>query len=163
MRLVVFTSFFYLFVKKIKINFLLASMKSLINCENPSIILFRTLVWLYDSRLYSKSSSKSQSLMVPKCEIFESSDFHYFYTISLSGLVTLVLKYKLVTFNFEGARHHLVFGVQAEHTCKELMRTLSMRISSLRACSVHANDQHGLKALFKFGIFMLMRSICVRS
>jgi hypothetical protein len=38
------------------------------------------------------------------------------------------------------------------------MRMLSMRISSLRACPVHASDpdayaQHGLKALFKFRIF----------
>jgi hypothetical protein len=45
---------------------------------------------------------------------------------------------------------------------------LSMRISSLRACSVHASvpdayAQHGLKALFKFGIFTLMLSIRIRN
>jgi hypothetical protein len=43
------------------------------------------------------------------------------------------------------------------------MRTLSMRISSLRACSVNASvpdayAQHSFKVLFKFGIFTLMLS-----
>jgi hypothetical protein len=33
---------------------------------------------------------------------------------------------------------HLVSGAHAEHTRKELMRMLSIRISSLRVCSVHA-------------------------
>jgi hypothetical protein len=51
---------------------------------------------------------------------------------------------------------------------QELMRMFSMRISSLLACSVHASvpdayAQHGLKALFKFGIFTLMLSIRVRN
>jgi hypothetical protein len=45
---------------------------------------------------------------------------------------------------------------------------LSMRMSSSRACSVHASvphayAQHSLKALFKFGIFTLMLSIRVRN
>ena len=44
------------------------------------------------------------------------------------------------------------------------MHTLSMRISSSRACSVQASvpdpyAKHGLKALFKFGIFTLKLSI----
>jgi hypothetical protein len=48
------------------------------------------------------------------------------------------------------------------------MRTLSMRISSLRACSVHASvpdayAQHGMKALLKFGFFTRMLSIRVRN
>ncbi len=48
------------------------------------------------------------------------------------------------------------------------MRMLSVRISSLRACSVHASlpdtyAQHGLKALFKFGIFLLMLSLRVKN
>ncbi len=48
------------------------------------------------------------------------------------------------------------------------MCTLSMRISSLRACSVHASDpdtyaHHGMKALLKFGFFMRMLSIRVRN
>ncbi len=55
------------------------------------------------------------------------------------------------------------------------MRTLSMRISFLRACSVlmlsscrvcsvsAAYAQHGLKALYEFGIFTLMLSIRVRN
>ena len=48
------------------------------------------------------------------------------------------------------------------------MRTLSMRISSLRACSVHASvpdayAQHGMKALLKFGFVTRMLSIRVRN
>ncbi len=48
------------------------------------------------------------------------------------------------------------------------MRTLSMHISSSRACSVHASvpdayAQYGLKALFKSGIFTHMLSIRVRN
>jgi hypothetical protein len=68
----------------------------------------------------------------------------------------------LIILIFRGARPHLLSDEQAEHTRKELMRTLSMRISSpLRACSVHASvpdvyAQHGLKILLKFGIFTLM-------
>ena len=66
--------------------------------------------------------------------------------------MTLGLKYKLIFLSFEGARPHLVSYAQAEHTRKGLMRTLSMRISSLRACSVNASvpdayAQHVLKGL----------------
>jgi hypothetical protein len=69
--------------------------------------------------------------------------------------MTLWLKYELIILSFGGARPHLVSDAQAEHTRKELMRTLSMRISSLLACSVHAPvpdayAQHGMKALLKF-------------
>ena len=69
---------------------------------------------------------------------------------------------------FEGAMLHLVSDAHAEHTRKELMRTLSMRISSLRACSVNASvpdayAQHSFKALFEFGIFTLMLSIRIRN
>ena len=67
-----------------------------------------------------------------------------------------------------GARPNLVSYAQAEHTRKGLMRTLSMRISSLRACSVNtsvpdAYAQHSFKALFEFGIFTLMLSIRIRN
>jgi hypothetical protein len=82
--------------------------------------------------------------------------------------MTLWLKYKLIILIFGGARPHLVSDAQAEHTRKELMRTLSMRIRSLRACSVHASvpdayAQHGMKALLKFGFFTRMLSIRVRN
>jgi hypothetical protein len=43
--------------------------------------------------------------------------------------------HKLIILNFEGAKPHLVFDAHAEHTRKELMRMLSMHISSLRVCS----------------------------
>jgi hypothetical protein len=53
---------------------------------------------------------------VPKCEIFDRSDFHIFTPESLSGLLTLGLKYKLVTLNFRGARHHLISDAYAERS-----------------------------------------------
>ncbi len=82
--------------------------------------------------------------------------------------MTLWLKILTYCFNFWGARPHLVFDAQAEHMRKELRHTLSMRISSLRTSSVHesipdAYAQHGLKVLFKVGIFTLMLSIRVRN
>jgi hypothetical protein len=45
---------------------------------------------------------------------------------------------------------HLVSDAHVEHTCKELMRMLSMRISYFRVCSAcapvpYAYAQHGLK------------------
>jgi hypothetical protein len=73
------------------------------------------------------------------------------------------LEYKLVTLTFGGARHQL------------LAHTLSTRISSCHARSVHASvpdahasvpythDQHVLTALFKFVIFTRMLSIHVRN
>jgi hypothetical protein len=72
-------------------------------------------------------------LKVPKCEIFHHSDFHYFYTIKPFCVDDFVVKILLYYFNFGGARPHLVSDAQAEHTRKELMRTISMHISSLRA------------------------------
>jgi hypothetical protein len=53
--------------------------------------------------------------------------------------MTLWLKYKLIILIFGGARPHLFSDAQAEHTHEELMLMLSMRISSLRACSAHAS------------------------
>ncbi len=105
---------------------------------------------------------------MPKCEIFDRSDFHYFYTIKPFWVDDFVFKVLTYYFNFGGARPHLVSDAQAEHTRKELMRTLSMRISSLRACSVHASGpdayaQHGMKALLKFGFFTRMLNIRVRN
>ncbi len=44
---------------------------------------------------------------------------------SLSGLVTLGLKYKLVTLTFGGARHHLISDAHAERAHQFLTRTLS--------------------------------------
>jgi hypothetical protein len=67
---------------------------------------------------------------VPKSEIFHHSDFHDFYTISLSREVTFGLKDKLVTLIFGGARHHLISDAQAERAHQFLTRPLSARISS---------------------------------
>ncbi len=82
--------------------------------------------------------------------------------------MTLWLKYLLIILIFGRARPHLISDAQAEHTRKELMRTLSIRISSLRACSVQtsvpdAYAQHGMKALLKFGFFTRMLSIRLRN
>jgi hypothetical protein len=66
-------------------------------------------------------------LKVPKSEIFDSSDFNDFYNIMSSWVGVILI--------FGGAKPYLVSDALAEHTRKELMRMLSMRISSLRACS----------------------------
>jgi hypothetical protein len=68
---------------------------------------------------------------VPKREIFDRSDFPDFYTIKSSWVGDLLVK--ILTFIiliFEGAMPHLVSDTHAEHTRKELIRILSMRISS---------------------------------
>jgi hypothetical protein len=63
---------------------------------------------------------------VPKCEIFDRSDFPYFYTIKsfwVGDLVVKILTYYLIS---EGAKTHFVSDAHAEHTHKELMRMLSV-------------------------------------
>jgi hypothetical protein len=45
---------------------------------------------------------------------------------SLSGLVTLGLKYKLVTLTFGGARHNLISDAQAQCMHQFLSRMISM-------------------------------------
>jgi hypothetical protein len=67
-------------------------------------------------------------LKVTKCEIFDRSDFPDFYTIKSSWVGDLVVK--IIILIFEGAKPHLVSDAHAEHTRKELIRMLSMRISS---------------------------------
>jgi hypothetical protein len=89
-------------------------------------------------------------LKVPKREIFDRSDFPDFYRIKSSWVGDLVVKNLLIILIFEEATLHLVFDAHAEHTRKELMRMLSMRISYLRVCSAcapvpYGNAQHGLK------------------
>ncbi len=96
------------------------------------------------------------------------SDFHDFYIINPFWVVTFGLKYKLVTLNFGGTRHHLISDAYAEHAHQSLTCTLSASFSSERARSVHASvpyahAQHALKALFKFGIFTLLLSIRIRN
>ncbi len=98
-------------------------------------------------------------LKVPKCEIFDRSDFPDFYTIKSSWVGDLVVKILTYYFLlFEGAKPHLVSDAHAKHTHKELMRMLSMCISSWRVCSAWF-----VGTSFKFGIFMLMLSICLRN
>jgi hypothetical protein len=58
---------------------------------------------------------------VPKCEIFDHSDFPDFYTIKSSWITDLVVKIFTCYLNFEGAKQHLVSGAYTEHTRKELM------------------------------------------
>jgi hypothetical protein len=60
-------------------------------------------------------------LKVPKREIFDRSDFPDFYTIKSSWVGDLVVK--ILTYYF-----NLVSDAHAEHTRKELMRMLSIRI-----------------------------------
>jgi len=65
---------------------------------------------------------------VPKREIFNRSNFPDFYAIKSSRVCDLVEKILTYYLIFEGAKPHLVSGAHAEHTHKELMRMLSMRI-----------------------------------
>jgi hypothetical protein len=118
--------------------------------------------------LCSRKPFLSHDLMMPKCEIFDSSAFHYFYTIKPFWVDDFVVKILTYYFNFLRIQaSFIVSDAQAGHMHKELMRMLSMRISSLCTCSVHASvpvpAQHGLKAFFKFGIFTLMLSMRVRN
>jgi hypothetical protein len=65
-------------------------------------------------------------LKVPKWEISDGSDFHDFYTAKPFWVVTLGLKYKLVTETFGGARHHLIADAHAQCTHQFLTRMISM-------------------------------------
>ena len=78
----------------------------------------------------TKNITENQPLKVPKCEIFDRSDFHDFCTINPFWVGDFGLKYKLVTLIQGGARHHLISGAHAEHAHQFLMRMLSARISS---------------------------------
>jgi hypothetical protein len=66
---------------------------------------------------------------VPKREIFDRSNFPDFYAIKSSWVGDLVVKMLTYFLIFEGAKPHLASGAHAEHTRKELLRMLSMRIS----------------------------------
>jgi hypothetical protein len=83
-------------------------------------------------------NAHTECLKVPKCEIFDRSDFHDFYTISslLYGRATLGFK-KNIFYKYLGA--HLgrmlslllkiaVLSKRAEHTHQELMGTLNIRV-----------------------------------
>jgi hypothetical protein len=61
-------------------------------------------------------------LKVPKCEIFDRSDFPNFYTIKSSWVGDLVVKILTYYFFWGEAKPHLVSGAHAEHTHKELLR-----------------------------------------
>ncbi len=108
------------------------------------------------------------SYRVPKCEIFNRSDIHDFYTIKPFCVGDFGAKYKFVNLTFGGARHYLISFAHDEHAHQFLTHTISVDISSWHARSLHASnhyahDQHVLKVLFKFWIFMLMLSIHIRN
>jgi hypothetical protein len=67
---------------------------------------------------------------VPKCEILDRSDLHYFYTIEPFWVDDFVIKILTYYFHFWGAKPHLFSDACTEHARKELMRMLSIRISS---------------------------------
>ncbi len=71
-------------------------------------------------------------LKVPKCEIFDRSDFHDFYTIKpfYVGDFWVKIYSNLVILIWGGARHHLISDAHAERAHQFLTRTLSARISS---------------------------------
>ncbi len=73
-------------------------------------------------------SRSNRNLKVPKREIFDRSDFPDFYTIKSSWVGDLLVKILTYYSSFERAKPHLVSDAHAEHTRKELMRMLSIRI-----------------------------------
>jgi hypothetical protein len=67
---------------------------------------------------------------VPNREIFDRSEFPDFYAIKSSwvgDLLVKILTYSIILI-FERAKPHLVSEAHAEHTRKELMRILNIRI-----------------------------------
>jgi hypothetical protein len=58
--------------------------------------------------------------------------FMIFTPLSLSGLVNLGLKFKIVTLTIWGAMQHLISDAHNQHVQQFLTRMLSARISSLR-------------------------------
>ncbi len=51
--------------------------------------------------------NKQCALKVPKCEILDRSDFHYFHTIKPFWVDDFVVKILTYYFNFWGAKPHL--------------------------------------------------------
>ncbi len=87
---------------------------------------------------------------MPKREIFDRSDSPDFYTIKSTWVGDLLVKILTYYIIFERAKPHLVSDAHAEHTRKELMRMLSIRIRAKRVCSVcapvpYAYAQHSLQ------------------
>jgi hypothetical protein len=81
---------------------------------------------------------------VPKCEIFDRSDFHEFYTIKLFWVGDFGVKYELkITLIFGGACHHLISDAHAEREQQFLIA------SSLHTSVPYAYAQHILKGPFQ--------------
>jgi hypothetical protein len=57
----------------------------------------------------SGSNSSFDSLKVPKCEILDRSDFHYFYTIKPFWVDDFVVKILTYYFNFWGSQASFIF------------------------------------------------------
>jgi hypothetical protein len=72
----------------------------------------------------SIGSASKRTLKVPKCEIFNRSDFPDFYTIKSSRVCDLVVK--ILTYYFKGAKPHLVSDAYAQGMHQFLMRMLSL-------------------------------------
>ncbi len=67
-------------------------------------------------------------MVLIKCEIFDRSDFHDFYTTF--WVADFGAKILTCYLNFEGARHHFISDAHAEPGYQFLTRMLSKRISS---------------------------------
>jgi hypothetical protein len=57
----------------------------------------------------AKSYMRKGSLKVPKCEILDRSDFHYFYTIKPFWVDDFVVKILTYYFNFWGSQASFIF------------------------------------------------------
>jgi hypothetical protein len=108
-------------------------------CNRNSIKLTKLF---YSSELaHNHIPLSAIALKVPKREIFDRSDFPNFYTIKSSWVGDLLVKILTILtyyFNFWGSYAAFSFWPAywaSEHTHKELMRMLRVRISSWCVCS----------------------------
>ncbi len=112
---------------------------SRVTCSPDPLPVTMVLVTLFSISTYTryilmtywkKGQNWIPDLKVPKCEIFDHSDFHDFYTIKPFWVGGFGLKYKTCYFNFWGTRHHLISAAHGECAHQFLTRMLSARISS---------------------------------
>ncbi len=74
------------------------------NCKGETLKIF---VWFSSKNL--ASGLVLLRLKVPKCEIFDRSDFHYFYTIKPFWVDDFVVKILTYYFNFWGSQASFSF------------------------------------------------------
>jgi hypothetical protein len=96
--------------------------------------------------LYAIYRAYRKLLKVPKCEIFDRSNFHDFYTIKSLREGDIEIPYAYAQSNFREdspfktcSAYASVTDAYPEHTGQELMRSLSMRIRNWCTCWAFAS------------------------